>query len=43
RPEFALCCGDKMGKEFDKYIYLSLEDGYKFTTCENFYDIWHRN
>jgi len=29
-----------MVKELDKYLYLCLEDGFKFVTCEKFYDIW---
>jgi hypothetical protein len=40
KPELYQNCGDVMVKEFEKYIQLSLDDGFEFTTCEKFYNIW---
>lgn len=40
KPELYKNCGDFMLIEFEKYIQLSVNDGFIFTTCKNFYDIW---
>ncbi|MDD3777139.1 MAG: polysaccharide deacetylase family protein [Actinomycetota bacterium] len=40
KPELTQNCGPRMAEEFEKYIRLCLEDGYKFTTCSKFYHIW---
>ncbi len=40
KPELYENCGSVMVREFERYIQLSLDDDFEFTTCENFYDIW---
>ena len=42
KPELHENCGDFMHREFEKYVGLALNDGFKFTTSERFYDIWER-
>ena len=40
KPELSQNCGETMAKAFDEYVDLCLNDGFKFTSCSNFYDIW---
>ena len=40
KPELHKNCGQFMTAEFDKYIKMCLNDGFKFTTMERFFDIW---
>lgn len=42
KPELVKNCGDAMVAAFDKYINLSIRDGYKIVSCEKLYDIWTR-
>jgi hypothetical protein len=42
KPELHKNCGDFMHREFEKYVGLALNDGFTFTTCERFYDIWEK-
>lgn len=43
KPELYKNCGDFMLREFEKYIQLSVNDGFIFTTCRGFYDIWNNS
>jgi len=40
KPELSKNCGQKMLEEFDRYIGLCIDDGFNFTTCTNFYNLW---
>jgi len=40
KPELSKNCGDFMIKTFDRYIELCLNDGFKFISCINFYNVW---
>ena len=42
KPELSKNCGDYMVDAFDRYIGLCLEDGYKFISCSNFFDVWQK-
>lgn len=41
KPELHKNCGQSMTAEFDKYIKMCLNDGFKFTTLERFFDLWN--
>jgi hypothetical protein len=43
KPELYENCGNFMRREFEKFVQLALNDGFEFTTCELFYDIWERS
>ena len=40
KPELSKNCGDVMVNAFDKYVELCMNDGFKFVSCSNFYEIW---
>ncbi|MCD6318439.1 polysaccharide deacetylase family protein [Candidatus Aerophobetes bacterium] len=40
KPELYENCGKFLVKEFEKYVTLCLKDGFEFTSCEEFYNIW---
>jgi len=40
KPELSKNCGQFTTNALDKYISLCLDDGFKFTSCIKFYNIW---
>ena len=42
KPELYKNCCDFMEQTFERYIQLTWDDGFQFTTCDDFYDIWKR-
>jgi len=43
KPELSKNCGDFTVRALDDYIDLCLNDGFKFVSISNFYDIWRGN
>ena len=39
-PELYENCGDFMVKAFNEYIDMCLNDGFRFVSCNHFYEIW---
>jgi hypothetical protein len=40
KPELTKNCGEAMVTEFERYVRLCGEEGYRFATCRDFFDIW---
>jgi peptidoglycan/xylan/chitin deacetylase (PgdA/CDA1 family) len=40
RPELHKNCGPKMAAEFERFVRLTQEDGYRFTSCRELLSIW---
>jgi peptidoglycan/xylan/chitin deacetylase (PgdA/CDA1 family) len=40
RPELHKNCGPKMAKEFELFVKLTQEEGYRFVSCREFLPIW---
>jgi peptidoglycan/xylan/chitin deacetylase (PgdA/CDA1 family) len=40
KPELSKNCGDFTAIALDKYIDLCLNDGFKFVSCDHFFEIW---
>ena len=43
KSELSKNCGQNMLEEFDRYVGLCIDDGFNFTTCIDFCDIWSEN
>ena len=43
RPELHKNCGKKMTAEFERFIRLAQQDGYQFTSCRDFLDVWDKS
>jgi peptidoglycan/xylan/chitin deacetylase (PgdA/CDA1 family) len=40
RPELHANCGRKMAAEFERFIQMALRDGYQFSSCRDFAEVW---
>jgi peptidoglycan/xylan/chitin deacetylase (PgdA/CDA1 family) len=40
RPELHANCGRKMAVEFERFLQLTLRDGYEFSSCRDFLAVW---
>ena len=40
RPELHKNCGRKMAAELERFVQLTLEDGYRYCSCREFLSIW---